>query len=82
VVARYASTKRKDVRVIAVSTASSRADVVRFTRRYFGRAPVTVYWDPSGRSMRAFRARGYPEFRFVTPAGRLTQTRPPGFPLR
>lgn len=70
------------MRVIAVSSAESRADVVRFTRRYFGRAPVTVYWDPSGRSTRAFRAPTYPLYRFVTPAGRLTTKAPAGFPTR
>jgi hypothetical protein len=78
VVARYASTNRK-VRVVAVSL-GTRRDAVAFTRRLFGRAPVTVYWDPTGTSQRAFDAPSFPLFRYVTPQGRLTTRPPAGFP--
>jgi len=79
VVARYASTNRK-VRVVAVSQ-GTRRDAAAFTRRLFGRAPVVVYWDATGRSQRAFDAPSFPLFRYVTPRGRLTQRPPAGFPL-
>lgn len=60
---------------------SRRADVVAFARQRFGSAPVTVYFDRSGRSQAAFDAPYHPEYRFTTRAGRLTPTPPPGFPL-
>ena len=60
---------------------SRRADVVAFVRQRFGRAPITVYYDRSGRAQEAFDAPYHPEYRFVTARGRLTATAPRGFPL-
>lgn len=70
------------MRVVAVASVEARrADVVRFVRQRFGRAPVTVYIDRSGRSQAAFRAPYHPEYRFTTKRGRLTAKAPRGFPL-
>ncbi len=60
---------------------SRRADVVAFARQRLGDAPVTVYYDRAGRSQAAFDAPYHPEYRFVTPRGRLTAKPPAGFPL-
>jgi hypothetical protein len=69
------------VRVIAVS-GGKRADVVRFTRQRFGSAPVRVYFDPSGRTQAAFKARYHPTYRFVNARGKVVRTPPSGFPIR
>ncbi len=60
---------------------SRRADVVAFVRQRFGAAPITVYFDRSGRSQTAFDASYHPEYRFTNRAGRLTPKAPDGFPL-
>jgi hypothetical protein len=68
--------------VVAVASGESRrADVVAFVRQRFGSAPITVYFDRSGRSQAAFDAPYHPEYRFTTRAGRLTARAPAGFPL-
>lgn len=62
------------------SASAKRADVIAFTRTRFGKAPVRVYIDRTGRMAKAFDASYHPLHRFTDAAGMLTPTPPAGYP--